>query len=299
MSPSIVNAVKNLLDSRFDNLTFLMISWYGGEPLLSLDTIAALSEHIELRLCTYPKVRYKASMTTNGYLLTPNVFQKLLKWGVSTYQISFDGLKEHHDRKRILVNGNPTFDRLWSNLKEMKSFSDNFSVTVRLHVDQENIGESPDFLKLFAQDFGHDSRFSAYVMELGQYSNSPRQDLRLLSPKDSRHAMKDICRLAESLHIPVRVPDRESHDSYITCFAAKLNSFIIRSNGQISKCIVALDNDANQVGTINEDGTLILDRMKLLAWARGFSSGATQELECPLRDIDNSNKHSKAGSTGS
>jgi len=49
---------------------------------------------------------------------------------------------------------------------------------------------------------------------------------------------------------------------------------------------VGLDSDANQVGTINENGTLSFDRQKLMAWARGLSSGISQELECPLRNID-------------
>jgi len=285
MPTPIVNAVKNLLSSRFDNLTFLVISWFGGEPLMALDVIALVSDHIRSLLNSRPIVRYKASITTNGYLLTPDVFRRLLDWGIFTYQISFDGPKEHHDRKRILANGNPTFDRLWKNLMEMKVFSDKFAVTVRLHVDRDNIDHVPDFLWQFKRDFGDDARFAIYIIRLGQYPNSPKKDLNLLTSSDSKRVMKGICRLAESLHIPVRIPDCESYGFY-TCFASKLNSFVIRSNGQISKCIVGLDSDANQVGTINENGTLSFDRQKLMAWARGLSSGISQELECPLRNID-------------
>lgn len=286
MTPLIVNGVKNLLSSRIDNLAFLVISWFGGEPLLALDVIATVSEHIRSLLLSHPSVRYKGSITTNGYLLTADIFRKLLDWGVFTYQVSFDGPKEHHDQKRILASGNPTFDKLWGNLTEMKAFTDRFAVTVRLHVDRDNIEQVPDFLRQFKLDFGDDGRFAVYVIELGQYPNSPKKNLNLLSSSDSDRVMKEIRRLAENLHIPIRIPEREVHGFYSTCFATKLNSFVVRSNGQINKCIVALDNDANHVGTINENGTLSLDRMKLLAWARGLSSGVTRELECPLRGID-------------
>jgi len=290
MTPLVVNSVKNLLSSRFDNLTFLVISWFGGEPLLALDVIASVSEHIRSLLYSHPNVHYKASITTNGYLLTPSIFRKLLDWGVFTYQISFDGTKEHHDQKRVLTNGSPTFDRLWKNLTAMKTFSDRFAVTVRLHVDYDNIEQVSDFLGQFMQDFCGDDRFAIYVIKLGQYPNSPKKDLNILSSSDCDRVMKDIRRLAMSLHIPIRIPERGNHGFYSTCFAAKLNSFVIRSNGQINKCIVALDNDANHVGTINENGTLILNRMKLLAWARGLSSGLPQELECPLRGINSWNR---------
>ncbi|NTW44570.1 MAG: radical SAM protein [Anaerolineaceae bacterium] len=286
MTPSIVSGVKNFLSSRFDNLTLLVISWFGGEPLLALDVIALVSKHIRSLLHSYPSVCYKASITTNGYLLTADVFRKLLDWGVFTYQISFDGPKEHHDQKRILVNGNPTFDRLWRNLKEMKTFTDKFAVTVRLHVDRDNIEQVPAFLWQFKNEFGNDDRFAVYAKELCQFSMSHNRALKFFDLENADYVMKNIRRFAESLNIPIRVPDREYHGFYSTCFSAKLNSFVIRSNGQINKCIVALDNDANLVGAINENGTLSLDRMKLLAWARGLSSGVTQELECPLRGID-------------
>ena len=291
MTTRIVNAVKNLLSSRVDKLEYLAISWFGGEPLLALDVIASVSEHIRSLLLSCPTVRYKASITTNGYLLTSGTFHRLLDWGVFTYQISFDGTREYHDQKRLLADGRPTFDQLWANLTQMKAFPDRFAVTVRLHVDRENAGQVPAFLSQFAQDFGHDDRFSMFMIELGQYANAPRQDLSLLPSKDADRLMADANKLAQQLHISVRVPDRENHGFYATCFATKLNSFVIRSNGQISKCIVALDEDANHVGTINEDGTLNLDRMKLLAWARGLSSGAAQELECPLRGIDSFGKN--------
>jgi uncharacterized protein len=286
MPAPIVGAVRNLISSRLDHLTFLAVSWFGGEPLLALDVIASVSEHIRSLLESRPMVRYKAGITTNGYVLTPDVFRRLLDWGIFSYQISFDGPKECHDRKRILASGGPTFERLWNNLIALRTFSDRFAITVRLHVDSENLKQVPDFLRQFKRDFGDDKRFALYIIELGQYPNSPRGDLDLLPSGESRRILGDIRRQAERLGIAVRVPGTENHELYATCFAAKLNSFVVRSNGQISKCIVALDNDANQVGTIREDGTLSLNRMKLLAWARGWSSGAVHELECPLRGIE-------------
>jgi uncharacterized protein len=286
MPKETIDAVRSLLSSRIGDLRYLVISWFGGEPLLALDAIASVSEHIRTLLLSNPDVRYKASITTNGYLLTAATFRRLLDWGVFTYQISFDGPREQHDRKRILADGRPTFDRLWTNLIQMKAVPDRFAVTVRLHVDGDNADQVPAFLSQFAQDFGHDDRFAVYIIELGQYANAPRQDLNLLPSECADRLMQEACSLGQGLHIPVRVAERNNHGFYATCFATKLNSFIIRSNGQVSKCIVALEKDANQVGTIPEDGTLSLDRMKLLAWARGLSSGETQELECPLRGID-------------
>jgi len=163
MPTRISNGVKNLLESRFDKLSYLAIAWFGGEPLMALDVIESISTHIRSLLASHPAVRYKASITTNGYLLTPEVFRTLLDWGIFTYQISFDGLQKLHDQKRVLANGKPTFKRLWNNVKSMRTFTDRFAVTVRLHVDCDNAIFASDFLKQFAQDFGDDNRFDLKV----------------------------------------------------------------------------------------------------------------------------------------
>jgi uncharacterized protein len=284
----VVDGVKNLLSARINTLRYLAISWFGGEPLLALDVIGSVSDHVRSLLLSHPMVRYKASITTNAYLLTPDVFRQLLDWRVFTYQISFDGPQEDHDRKRVLSTGKPTYDRLWKHMMEMKQFPDRFAVTVRLHVDCDNLDHVPAFLRQFKQEFGNDSRFRLFAIALSQYDNSPRKNLNLLPMNESNGIMNDIRRQVQSMHIRARVMDLEDHDLSPICFAAKLNSFIIRSDGQVSKCIVALDNDANHVGTIDETGTFEFDRTKLLAWARGLSSCVPAELQCPFNGLGNS-----------
>ena len=37
----------------------------------------------------------------------------------------------------------------------------------------------------------------------------------------------------------------------MVCYAARANSFVVRSNGQLNKCTVALDTDYNHVGVTN------------------------------------------------
>lgn len=54
-----------------------------------------------------------------------------------------------------------------------------------------------------------------------------------------------------------------------------------RSTRDPDLCTVALEDPANDVGVINEDGTLELDRARLLKWVRGLSSGDAVELGLP------------------
>src|SRR5688572_18926217 len=93
MKRPVVEGVKNLLTERIEGLDFLTMSWFGGEPLLAIDVMEAISTHILELTRSASTVRYRGDITTNGYFLSKDVFAKLLLWNIRTYQISFDGTK--------------------------------------------------------------------------------------------------------------------------------------------------------------------------------------------------------------
>jgi uncharacterized protein len=76
------------------------------------------------------------------------------------------------------------------------------------------------------------------------------------------------------------INDNQMHE-YI-CYAAKPNSLLIRANGRISKCTVALNDEFNHIGEIHQDGSLTIDNQKLYPWLRGFSTMNHKDLQCPL-----------------
>jgi uncharacterized protein len=66
------------------------------------------------------------------------------------------------------------------------------------------------------------------------------------------------------------------------CYASIHNSLVIRANGMVGKCTVALKNPANAVGGLLPDGTLRIDNARLRPWLRGWESGDEETLGCPL-----------------
>jgi len=49
--------------------------------------------------------------------------------------------------------------------------------------------------------------------------------------------------------------DREQLENYI-CYASKANSLVIRADGRIAKCTVALNDERNHIGDLKPDGSL-------------------------------------------
>jgi len=70
-------------------------------------------------------------------------------------------------------------------------------------------------------------------------------------------------------------------ESCNVCYAARGNSFVVRANGDLAKCTVALSSPENRVGRLSEVGRLELDSVKMGGWLRGLFSGDAKQLRCP------------------
>lgn len=281
MTAATIRGVKRLLRARIPGLDRLHVSWFGGEPLLALDIIEELSAHIEEEVAANPGCRYRADITTNAYLLSRQTFARLCRARVGLYQISFDGPRELHDRKRILIDGSGTFDRIWENLLTLKETSDDVSFLIRLHLDRHNFPRLRAFLDQYHEAFQADSRFRLFLRPLARLGGPRDASLPVFDDEEGRQAAQELARYAATLH----VPNKTLHDFPPICYAAKLNSFVIRANGDINKCTVALDRECNKVGVVRRNGTLRLEKKRLFRWVRGIESGNERELLCPLEHI--------------
>jgi len=275
----VVRGVKNLLTAKTPDLDVLVLSWFGGEPLLARSIIEDVLVHVQDLRRRHRTLKCTSDITTNAYLLTRPTFERLLQLGVTLFQITFDGPREWHDRRRVLANGRGTFTRIWNNLLALRDVRKHFQVTVRLHVDRDNYSALPRFVADFGKSFGGDARFKLFLRRLSHLGSPNDDTLRVFERDEAPRAIASLSRCAEEhrveqLQLPAGSP---------ICYAARGNSFLIRANGRLNKCTVALEHPINQVGRIHEDGQLELVPPKVMGWMRGVWSGRTDELECPMR----------------
>ena len=104
MSEEVQQGVIDYVKRVAPTIADLYISWYGGEPLLALDIIERLTHDI-CEICEEHKISYNAGIVTNGYLLTPKTAKKLGELHVSHIQVTLDGSREQHDKRRPLKGG--------------------------------------------------------------------------------------------------------------------------------------------------------------------------------------------------
>lgn len=157
MSKEVQDDVVALAERMLDlsGIKELNVTWFGGEPLLAADVIESLSLRL-IALAEKKGAEYKASIVTNGYLLTQKNADMLGRCRVGTCQITIDGMGPAHDATRHLAGGGATFGRITGNLQTVTL---PFKVRIRQNVRESNMGEVPavrNFIREMAEASGNE-----------------------------------------------------------------------------------------------------------------------------------------------
>lgn len=299
MKPEVCQSIKKLVESRASSLREMTVGWFGGEPLYGLEAIEELAPFLA-DIAQREGIDYFSHITTNAYLLTNEVVDKLLSWRITDYQITLDGLPEDHDRHRPTRDGGSTFQTIYDNLADMAARDDEFSVVIRVNFDRTNAPGLHKFLELLQAKFSNDDRFTISFHTVGKWGGANDAILDVCGRTEAQNVRMKMKAAARSLGLRVTSGWRPSAGGLgaQVCYAVRPYNFIIGAHGDLMKCTIDLDNfDRNRVGKLLPDGTLVLDVDKMALWTEpaferdtGCQSchmlAACQGVHCPKIRMD-------------
>lgn len=280
MTENVQNAVIQYVEKNITNYDSIHFEWFGGEPLIAYRVIEYISRNV-MKICRANRVRYTASMTTNGYLLSIDMFRKLQKLRVVHFQVTIDGTSAIHDTQRVLMGGQATFNRIMKNLKEIKESipSRTFSINVRTNISANMLESLDDFSDLLIESFADDKRFKFFWKPVGDWGGDSVKKVKL-------------CTMSEILPYIERNMKKGMDFSPVidmikpagsVCYASKKNNFVIGSDGILYKCTVAFNMKENQVGQLNDDGKMYLNKERYNLWVSGHEENDVSCQDCQLR----------------
>ncbi len=281
MNDRAVQGLKSLMARRARDLDLLSIEWFGGEPLLAYDIVEQVQASALALAAEHPALQLQSSMTTNGALLDRNRLAKLVALGVKRFQVSLDGPQEIHDRFRITAGGHGTFERIWGNLVAAREVAGDFQFHLRLHVSRSNLDALKKFIVKCNETFGQDHRFRLALRGLRRLGSKQDAKLPVLDDGEQSKALAGLSELTSGMDIGLHRGPFERANPAVGCYAAAAYSLVVRSNGDLAKCTVALRHPHNRVGRLLKNGTVDLDRELMLGWMRGAFTGSEQDLKCP------------------
>ena len=151
----------------------LVIMFFGGEPLLNLPVMYRIAD----RAWAATRARgvwMGTSIITNGLLLTPDVVDRMLPYGLKGVKITLDGDRDTHNRMRPLRGGQGTFDRIIDNIRQV---ADRVPIAIGGNFDESSVGSYPALLDFLSEQ--------AFARKLSKVSfkpvirNAPAEPVRL------------------------------------------------------------------------------------------------------------------------
>ena len=255
MTGEVRDSLKQFVLNNIKKLNLLNIVWFGGEPLLNLKCVEELNTEFA-NICQEHSVEFKSHLVTNGYLLSKKIAQRLRKSFVQSVQITLDGPKEIHDKRRFLKNNKGTFDRIMDNIYPAVEVFGEFNVGIRVNIDHSNLEEIKYLLDLMEKrefknkiivDFGQVEFFytdSSWGSGLKSYCITSSEFAEMLPV------------LYRELRLRGFKFPRVQRPGIANCVAEVLNAFVVGPRGELYKCWRETGNENNIVGYILPNGSL-------------------------------------------
>lgn len=278
MSEVVQENIVQFVRKNISNYSGMRVEWFGGEPLLCVDIIEKLSKQF-INICRKSHKWYTASITTNGYLLDLKTFKILFENKVVAYQVTLDGLKDDHDKQRCLTNYKGTFDKILSNLIDIKSnvISKFFKINIRTNFTKGIAEKIEDYLNFYESKFSGDSRFAFFARIAEDWGGERVKTFEgLLNKRQEKNLLDKICNCESCLNFFMNFTFLEPGKT--VCHAVYKNMFNIGCDGKIYKCDSSIEIAC--VGKLKNGGELSIDQYKLAQWSYGTRYLAPECDEC-------------------
>jgi len=247
MSEETIRAFCGHIEKNAHRISSLSITWYGGEPLLGIDIIEKITDSVAELQKEY-RFKYTSVAISNGYLLTPDNVDRILKLGVTGVQVTIDGPARIHNEKRPLKNGEPSYQRILDNVRYAQ---EKMNVSIRVNIDR---------------DFNIDM-LSEMLDELSAAGLKEKADIYFgfLEPAttvcaniaENCHSSEDFSR-AETEYFRLLLKEgfiinKLPHPMTNFCLAQTAGGFVMDHEGELYKCFNYVGDKERSMGNIRDD----------------------------------------------
>ncbi|PST84261.1 hypothetical protein C7T94_05945 [Pedobacter yulinensis] len=249
-------------NDKMNHIHTLSVTWYGGEPLINVAAITDLSVGL-LALAEKYKLEYAANIITNGIYLTPENIQKLVDYRVNSVQVTIDGARDVHDRKRPLKQKNA--ENYFRILRNLAGIPKSIDVNVRVNVDKEVAASVETMLDdfhvwgLWPQKYEHFHFDPAWLRSYEEISlTEDEKDTRMFVDEFFEFKQKFRLSLTERFNAWSQITgnrkarlkwDLPSYQSTCATWASPI-SLVVDPNGNIHKCWETIHDDTKAPSTV-------------------------------------------------
>lgn len=211
--------------------------------MLGFDIMEEITDYIK-----FLKIPFNAGIITNGVLLTDKKIEKLPSLHINHIQITLDGTKETHDRKRVFKNGKGTYDIILKNMDKLHKFveqNEKVQVDIRINIDRE----SQDQYHLLYKELKN--RYPLFYVYPGIITQYQTCSTALPCFADRREVAEFYIRQYEKYGI-VHPEFNISRKGMRNCMAECIHTDMVGPKGELYMCLQDVGNPKAVVGSLFE-----------------------------------------------
>ncbi len=162
MSFSLAKRSVDFLKKHSIDSPEVYVGFYGGEPLLEFQMIKDIVKYAEKE---FEGKKVSFSISTNGTLLTAEIMRYMEEHNFDVL-VSLDGPKELHDRNRVFLNGEGTFEYVIDKLKYMFQYFPQLFSRMQVNVVIDPSTNYWEYESIFSKyQFLKEANFSSSVID--------------------------------------------------------------------------------------------------------------------------------------
>lgn len=259
---------------QYKNRTPIHVGLFGGEPLLESNYNV-----VEKVLKFAKRKNIKLYITTNGTTVN-RYYNLLIKYrDIAHLQITLDGNKYIHDKKRIDVFGNGTFENICNGIDMILNAG--IHLNVRINLDKDSINSVEELKYVFEKRlWDKNCFFSVYATPIRNY-NEVKQPSNILNDSEILDvfikngwysypnpfinldsSVYDMLRIFSFTKSEYTIPWQVSY-----CSASQGSQFIFTPDGRIYTCLKCTGEKNYSIGHFDKDN-VIIEEDKLNSWKK-------------------------------
>ena len=249
-----------------DAISKVSISLYGGEPMMDKEALEIFCAGAYTIASGY-ELPISFDMTTNLTLLDDKMIAMIRKYKIAI-QVTIDGPKYYHDKKRIYRNKLGTFDDIIKNLQRLKENGLSNLVTIRINIDKDTI-DYAEAAFMSVNDYSPNIYFSV----VRHYKGANDCHKGFCVPEDLYSSF--TTRTNEILKKHER-PVYRQFGKRTPCTLATPNKYYIDCKFDVYGCDSLVNHPECRIGTLDKDGRLNLSNF----YYRQMATTAIRTVKC-------------------
>ena len=236
-----VDIYENLLDriklkAEKGDYNNLFVGWFGGEPLMALQQIRAMTPKLKA-IAESRNMTYGAKIVTNGLSLKENIFYELVtKLHIKSIEVTLDGIAEFHDQHRYTKEGGKSFDLIFKNLLKILNREDfkelGCKLSIRCNVDKKNWDGVTPLIKLLSEHKLNEKISYFYPIGVYSWGGNDAHNNSLTKEEFAAQEIDWLIEMYENGFTPNLLPGRVKQ----VCMAVSPNSEMYDAYGNIFNC---------------------------------------------------------------